>query len=95
MYSMLSRLPHVLGTNTLMLDPFAFSPMYWLSHQSVFRMGSLDLTKSLTISCVKYFDMPSAIMYDALVRLSLKFAAILLSGNIALNKSPIAQSRFP
>ena len=51
--------------------------------------GSLDLTKSLTISCVKYFDMPSAIMYDALVRLSLKFAAILLSGNIALNKSPM------
>ena len=38
---------------------------------------------------VKYFDMPSAIMYDALVRLSLKFAAILLSGNIALNKSPM------
>ena len=33
--------------------------------------------------------MPSAIMYDALVRLSLKFAAILLSGNIALNKSPM------
>ena len=33
--------------------------------------------------------MPSAIMYDALVQLSLKFAAILLSGNIALNKSPM------
>ena len=28
-------------------------------------------------------------MYDALVQLSLKFAAILLSGNIALNKSPM------
>ena len=38
--------------------------------------------------------MPSAIMYDALVRLSLKFAAILLSGNIALNKSPYVINRL-
>ena len=48
---------------------------------------------------MKYGESPSEIIYDALVRLNLKLAAILLSGNISLNKSPILsvdlREKFP
>ena len=43
---------------------------------------------------MKYGDIPSPIMYDELVQLKLKLAAILLSGNIALNKSLILSEDY-
>ena len=45
--------------------------------------------RSSRSTLVKYGDIPSQIMYDELVQLKLKLAAILLSGNITLNESPI------
>ena len=50
--------------------------------------GSEDLRRSFTIILVKYGDRPSEIIYDELVQLRWKLAAILLSGNMTLNKSP-------
>ena len=48
----------------------------------------MDLRRSLTIILVKYGDRPSKMIYDELVQLRLKLAAILLSRNIDLNNSP-------
>ena len=88
MYSMLSTSSCV-GDQYLNVRSICLFTCVLVVSSKCTQNGNLDLTKSSTISCMKYFDMPSAIMYDALVQLSLKFAAILLSGNIALNKSPM------
>ena len=50
--------------------------------------GSVDLRRSLTIILVKYGDRPTEMIYDELVWLRLKLAAILLSGHTDLNNSP-------
>ena len=88
MHSIWSTLHYVLGDQYLNVRSICFFTCGVVVSSKCKENGSEDLRRSFTIILVKYGDRPSEIIYDEVVWLRWKLAAILLSGNMALNKSP-------